>query len=649
MDIETTGFLNQGGKIVEIGIVELNLLTGQITPAYNSLIREQGLTRLHTQGILGWIFKNSDLKYEDVECAPSLEEQRKNIQLLFDQYHATAFNKAFDFDFLRDRGFRINDLDCPMLIATPICKLPHYNGRSGYKWPKVEEAWDHFFGNTGYIEAHRGLDDAEHEAQIVYELYKQGQFKVPFEVKPIQNVKSYFSTVDNIQEVLLEQLDTATQKIMVAVAWFTDRTLFNKLLEKQRSGVEVKLIVAKDDINDRFGVDFARLSQIGGEVSLMYNDEGVMHNKFCVVDYNIVCMGSYNWTKSAKDRNQESLSVHIGFSQMANDFDAEFERLREMCGKEKELKTTDLSEIIQILNAIKAFISLNEANQIAAYTHRLQGVIEVEYIHTALNNQQYPQALQLITDFINQNSQIKSVSQDKIAEIKFRMQYYAHQVNALETEKAQVEADLEQFTHRYIIELNPQILQILELKKKIYNKLKEYGIEDSTYEDLEKEFNKAQEELTKEEENKIPDLSNDDRKTIKQLHREGVTMCHPDSPNCIYENNAEANGIFDQLTKAYKANDIDRVKMLVQDMKLGKKIDTDNDYDELELMKAKLTHIEQKYKLLLSELVEIKSSKYYQEMPEREDWDEYFSNAQKQLNEEYNELKIKFTHPNIKK
>ena len=31
LDIETTGFLNQGGSIVEIGIVELNLDTGEIS------------------------------------------------------------------------------------------------------------------------------------------------------------------------------------------------------------------------------------------------------------------------------------------------------------------------------------------------------------------------------------------------------------------------------------------------------------------------------------------------------------------------------------------------------------------------------------------------------------------------------------------
>ena len=183
VDIETTGFLNKGGKIVEIGIVKLNLLTGEITPAFNSLVKEEGFGPHHTQGAFGWIFNNSDLTYEEVEAAPSLESQRAEIQALFSEYHATAFNKAFDFDFLRDRGFTITDLPCPMKVATPICKLPNQYGYSSHKWPTVEEAWDHFFGKeTGYVEAHRGYDDAAHEAKIVFRLFELGHFEVPFQV-----------------------------------------------------------------------------------------------------------------------------------------------------------------------------------------------------------------------------------------------------------------------------------------------------------------------------------------------------------------------------------------------------------------------------------------------------------------------------------
>ncbi len=193
VDIETTGFIEQGGKIVEIGIVKLNLDTGNITPAYSSLVKETGFDISHTKGKFGWIFKNSDLTFEEVQYAPSLESQKEIIQGLFNDYQATAYYKEFDFGFLKDRGFKIKELPCPMLLSTPILNLPSAGGFTTPKWPKVEEAWEYFFGQTGYIETHRGLDDAKHEAKIVFELYKLDKFKVAklkqYDLKSDSNVK----------------------------------------------------------------------------------------------------------------------------------------------------------------------------------------------------------------------------------------------------------------------------------------------------------------------------------------------------------------------------------------------------------------------------------------------------------------------------
>ncbi|MFH0808709.1 MAG: single-stranded-DNA-specific exonuclease RecJ [archaeon] len=179
VDIETTGFLNKGGLIVEVGIILLDLETGGTECLYNELIKEEGFGEEHRDS---WIFDNSDLMYEEVMGANPLDKEK--IQKIFNEYPATAFNKAFDFDFLRSRDLVISDLPCPMLLATDICKITSKNGY-GNKWPKVQEAWDFFFPNTDYIETHRGADDAEHEALIVYELYNLGVFNC-FNTKPVE-------------------------------------------------------------------------------------------------------------------------------------------------------------------------------------------------------------------------------------------------------------------------------------------------------------------------------------------------------------------------------------------------------------------------------------------------------------------------------
>ncbi len=180
VDIETSGFQHQGGLVVEVGIVALNVDTGNICSEFSSVVKEKGFGEKHAKPPYGWIFNNSDLQYEDVLEAIDLMEILPKIQTIFDKYPwgATAYNKQFDFGFLKARGLRIKELPCIMLSAAPVVGLPPNPGYRDPKWPKVQEAWDFFFPNSTYIESHRALDDARHEALIAYELYRLGKIRI---------------------------------------------------------------------------------------------------------------------------------------------------------------------------------------------------------------------------------------------------------------------------------------------------------------------------------------------------------------------------------------------------------------------------------------------------------------------------------------
>lgn len=170
IDIETTGFYPKG-FIVEVGIVSLDTDTGEIETVFDSVCREDGMTARDREA---WIFKNSDLTVEMVREAKFFCWIKGHIQDVINSFDAvTAYNKAFDFEFLRSRGIHIkSEWPCPMKVATPVCQLP---GKfDDYKWPKVEEAWSFFFPDEPYVELHRGTDDALHEAKIVYELFNRG-------------------------------------------------------------------------------------------------------------------------------------------------------------------------------------------------------------------------------------------------------------------------------------------------------------------------------------------------------------------------------------------------------------------------------------------------------------------------------------------
>jgi len=53
---------------------------------------------------------------------------------------------------------------------------------------------------------------------------------------------------------------------------------------------------------------------------------GLMHDKFCVIDNQIVITGSYNWTDNAEFKNDENVTVQRDPSQ-ATLYSEEYRRL----------------------------------------------------------------------------------------------------------------------------------------------------------------------------------------------------------------------------------------------------------------------------------------------------------------------------------
>ena len=169
LDIETDHLNFKFGSILEIGIVSLNFLSGEIISVFSSLVQEK---KKINPG--AWIFKNSSLNFLDLITAPVLDDLKFEFQKLFLQGEFTAFNQKFDFGWLESRGFKFpyKFLD-PMLILTPIMKLNHKYYSN--KYPSVEEAFLFLFKEQ-IKETHRALEDATIEAKIILEMAKKGYF-----------------------------------------------------------------------------------------------------------------------------------------------------------------------------------------------------------------------------------------------------------------------------------------------------------------------------------------------------------------------------------------------------------------------------------------------------------------------------------------
>lgn len=163
-------------------------------------------------------------------------------------------------------------------------------------------------------------------------------------------IEVYF---DNIHEHIIQTIRQAKKELKICVAWFTDWNLYQSVLEVQDKGVFVHIILANHEFNKNSKVDFKELLLKNGYVGYLGNPSGnpsekLMHNKFCIVDNEIIITGSYNWTYKARC-NDENIIIIKNEPQVIQKFNQKFESLKPELGfavKENEVKILPIQQII---------------------------------------------------------------------------------------------------------------------------------------------------------------------------------------------------------------------------------------------------------------------------------------------------------------
>ena len=117
----------------------------------------------------------------------------------------------------------------------------------------------------------------------------------------------YFSLYDNPQKEIIKNINQAEAFINIAMYIFTDREIALPFVNAQERGVKVRLYLDKDQVEYQYSQS-RFLVQKGIKTRISTNNY-IMHNKFAIIDNRILLTGSYNWTFSANNRNDENLMV----------------------------------------------------------------------------------------------------------------------------------------------------------------------------------------------------------------------------------------------------------------------------------------------------------------------------------------------------
>jgi phosphatidylserine/phosphatidylglycerophosphate/cardiolipin synthase-like enzyme len=143
---------------------------------------------------------------------------------------------------------------------------------------------------------------------------------VPKEVIPAEltdwGIEVYFCPRDNCEQHLFELLDSATVSIHCAVYELNLPRIVSLLENKSRQGVDVRLVVDNEYYDEVENLSFARQD----------GKQGLMHNKFCVVDGKRVYTGSMNPTRNCAYRNDNNMVI-VESRYLSQNYEGEFSEL----------------------------------------------------------------------------------------------------------------------------------------------------------------------------------------------------------------------------------------------------------------------------------------------------------------------------------
>jgi hypothetical protein len=148
------------------------------------------------------------------------------------------------------------------------------------------------------------------------------------------SIEAFFSPNGGAREAILKELKEAQSTIDVAMYILTDRELSKALTSAEEKGVNVRILLDGKSAEEIGYSKHHFLSERKVAVKLddthkSYGDkyEGIMHNKFAIIDNKVLITGSYNWTHSAEELNNENLLIIKDAEELISKFEDEFLKL----------------------------------------------------------------------------------------------------------------------------------------------------------------------------------------------------------------------------------------------------------------------------------------------------------------------------------
>jgi phosphatidylserine/phosphatidylglycerophosphate/cardiolipin synthase-like enzyme len=120
-------------------------------------------------------------------------------------------------------------------------------------------------------------------------------------------VESYFAPEDDTAAAIVENIEDAQHRIRFMTFVFTSEEIADAMIERSQAGVTVQGVM--EDRN--LGSGYSQYERLRRQVHDVLPDGNpyIMHHKVIIIDDETVITGSYNFTKSAEESNDENVLI----------------------------------------------------------------------------------------------------------------------------------------------------------------------------------------------------------------------------------------------------------------------------------------------------------------------------------------------------
>ena len=186
--------------------------------------------------------------------------------------------------------------------------------------------------NLMRIHSTKFAEDYTKEFEEMFVDNKFGENVVPETPNPTITIDDtridvFFSPDDGVLAGLVPVLEGAQESIYFLAYSFTSNQLGDIVRQKEEAGLTIAGVMDDEQVRSNQGTEYDPFRQAKLDVRLD-GIEGLMHHKVFIIDEQIVVMGSYNFSQSAEERNDENLLI-IYNPIIAHQFVLEFKRVQE--------------------------------------------------------------------------------------------------------------------------------------------------------------------------------------------------------------------------------------------------------------------------------------------------------------------------------